>query len=93
MSSDLGNSVIDGKSKSVDDVSILVFDSVFDMRSLFLVDINKGRIVVFVVVVLGVVKALSGGRNLMVDFDDFTSFTRLVAGQVASGKELVLPEL
>jgi len=72
-------------SKSVDDVSVLVFDSVLNA---FIItwEYFTGRITVFVVVVLGVVKTLTGGRNLMVDFDDFISCTRQEAGLLASGK-------
>ena len=88
MSSDLDNSVKDGKSKSVDDLSVLVFDSVNEVLALLSGDITTGRIVVFDIVVRGVVKHLSGGRNLMIDLDDFTSCTRQVAGFVASGREL-----
>jgi len=73
----------------VDDVSVLVFDSVCEVLTLLLGDINTGRIVVFEVVVRGVVKPCSGGRSLMIGFDDFTSCTKQVAGLVASGKNLV----
>jgi len=93
MSSDLGISVNDEKSKSVDDVSVLVFGSVFEILSSLLENINTRRIALFVVVVLDVVKNLSGGRNLMVDFDDFTSCTRQVARLLASGNELVFTEV
>ena len=60
MSSDLDNSVIDGKSESVGDVSVLVFDSIYEMLSLALGVINTGLIALFYVVLIDVTKTLNG---------------------------------
>jgi len=89
MSSDLDNSFIDGKSDSVDDVTVLVFDSIYEMLSLALGVIDVELIALVVVVLIDVTTALNGGRNLIVDFDDFTSCTIQIAGVLASGKGVV----